>query len=166
MTVDDRFDAKWIPEPNTGCFLWTAAQDKDGYGVFHLPGRKMVKAHRHAYHRAHGVLPRDKVVCHRCDTPGCVNPDHLWLGTALDNNRDRHAKGRDARGETSGHVTKPEATPRGGNHGNAKLTEADVIEIRRRWASGEKQAAIAVDFGIGSTNVSAIVTRAAWRHVA
>jgi hypothetical protein len=83
------------PEPNTGCWLWTRNVDSAGYARL---GEAQLKMHRYSYAVAHGLqvsdLRRDQYVCHRCDQPSCVNPTHLFLGTALDNMRDKVRKGR------------------------------------------------------------------------
>jgi len=85
-----------IPEPNSGCLLWEGATVAGGYGVFSRAG-KLVLAHRVAWEEANGTIPVGLHVCHTCDVPGCCNPAHLFLGTAVDNARDMVAKGR-ARG--------------------------------------------------------------------
>jgi hypothetical protein len=83
-----------------GCWLWAAATDRDGYGRFAvgLGGKQQrhVRAHRFAYEAFVGPVPDGMVVCHRCDTPSCVRPKHLFLGTPLDNNDDKVSKGRHA----------------------------------------------------------------------
>lgn len=81
------------PEPNTGCYLWPLGTTTDGYGVFQLRGRKMY-AHRWSYLVAFGHLPEGVLVLHKCDTPACVNPDHLFLGSQKDNMDDASNKGR------------------------------------------------------------------------
>jgi hypothetical protein len=84
---------KVSPEPNTGCWLWLGAPvDWKGYGRFYRDGAAVL-AHRAAWGLFRGE-PADLRVLHKCDNPACVNPDHLFLGTQLDNIRDRDAKGR------------------------------------------------------------------------
>lgn len=94
-----RFEAKYEPEPNTGCWLWVACLNEHGYGVFQI-GHGTRLATRVAWELHHGSsIPTGMCVLHRCDTPACVNPAHLFLGTRLDNARDRDAKGRGRCGE-------------------------------------------------------------------
>lgn len=91
----ERFDAKWTPEPNTGCWLWMAALSKYGYGKIGNEGeRRTIPAHRASYLLHVGPIPAGLFVCHACDVRHCVNPDHLWLGDAGDNARDAASKGR------------------------------------------------------------------------
>jgi hypothetical protein len=86
-----RFWAK--VEKTDGCWLWRGARHHTGYGVIGVD-RRQRRAHRVAYEMAHGPIPAGAVVCHSCDTPPCVNPSHLFVGTVADNNRDMMAKGR------------------------------------------------------------------------
>lgn len=81
-----------IPVPGPGCWLWLGPT-ANGYGVFNDQGRR-VRAHRAAYEQANGPIPDGMVICHKCDTPSCVNPDHLFCGTQRDNVRDMAVKGR------------------------------------------------------------------------
>lgn len=80
----------------SGCWIWTATRNAKGYGHFFIDG-DMYRANRVAFEMATGRYPGALVVCHRCDNPSCVNPEHLWLGTHQDNIRDCHAKGRHPR---------------------------------------------------------------------
>lgn len=78
------------------CWLWTAAKNEKGYGVFGL-GQETDKAHRIAWRLINGLIPQGLFVLHRCDVPACVNPKHLFLGTNIDNVRDMIAKGRNSK---------------------------------------------------------------------
>lgn len=77
----------------SGCWNWIWKKDKDGYGLFHARPNHQ-KAHRFSYELHKGSIPPNMLVCHTCDNPSCVNPEHLWVGTVLDNNRDKENKGR------------------------------------------------------------------------
>ena len=88
----DRFEAQYVPVPHCGCWLWIGSADEDGYGSIY-DGRGK-RAHRVAWELFRGDIPHGMQVCHKCDTPACVNPDHLFIGTGLDNMRDKVRKGR------------------------------------------------------------------------
>jgi hypothetical protein len=91
-----RFEEKYIPEPNSGCWIWTGWVNRAGYGYININGRheRDTEAHRAAWLLFRGPIPEGMYVCHKCDIPSCVNPDHLFLGTQTDNMRDASAKGR------------------------------------------------------------------------
>lgn len=89
-------DAFWKKvEKTDSCWNWQGCLDSDGYGRFQFNYQRW-KTHRLSYHVHKGSIPLDMCVCHSCDNPKCVNPDHLWLGTTQDNTRDRTLKGRTA----------------------------------------------------------------------
>jgi DNA-binding CsgD family transcriptional regulator len=116
-----RFWAKVEKQGPAGCWLWTGWRMKGGYGDFRarIDGvDRHVSAHRWAWFEVNGEIPAGMVICHHCDNPACVNPDHLFLGTQQDNVRDMVAKGRQNR-------------LRGGEHATSKLTPEDVEELRR-----------------------------------
>lgn len=101
MDFPEKFSPEWwqamtIPEPNTGCMLWLGYACQQGYGRVSVRGKRnrSCTAHRAAYECANGAFDESLTVCHRCDTPLCVNPDHLFLGTQRDNLSDMRAKGR------------------------------------------------------------------------
>lgn len=147
-----------------GCWLWTASTRHKGYGafVYRRDGKTVNgRAHRYSYELHVGPIPDGLMVLHSCDTPACVNPSHLFLGTNTDNVRDMIAKDRKVKGGTYG----PGDYERGERHHNARLTEADVREIRRLASIGTPQAKIAKQFGTSQGNISPIVNRKAWDHV-
>lgn len=165
MPPEGRFWPKVEKTPT--CWLWTAGTDGWGYGVFRVYARPM-KAHRFAYELEVGPIPEGHIVCHACDVPACVRPDHLFLGTNADNNRDMREKGRQRHLAGEDHWTRkiPSRAARGDRMAAAKLTDDQVREMRARYAAGGvSQQALAGAFGIHQTIVSRIVRRKAWRHI-
>lgn len=143
--IKNRLDNHSVPEPNSGCFLWTGFIDRlNGYGKLNYGGR-CIGAHRLAYAAYKGIVPPRSFVCHSCDTPSCVNPDHLFLGTNSDNVTDRHKKGRTAYGEML-----------------SKLTIKQIAAIKS--ASGN-QTEIGQRFGISQSQVSRIKLGQTWKHL-
>lgn len=136
-----------------GCWSWATTQNERGYGRLHH-GSGSVYAHRVSWAIHRGPIPDGLVVMHSCDNPPCCNPDHLRLGTNLDNMADAARKGR-----LDGRPNKA----RGEAVSNSKLTAPQVREIRRRRASGEPRRAIAAEFGISVKRVSEITTDKAWQ---
>lgn len=136
---------------DTGCWLWVRSLFSSGYAQCGHNGKNW-RAHRLMWTLTNGAIPDGKIIMHTCDTPRCVNPQHLRIGTLLDNNRDMVAKGRARH-------------PRGSEHGNAKIDEGDVRSIRERCAAGENQHTIADDYGISNKTVSKISRRERWAHI-
>ena len=128
------------------CWLWIGAKADNGYGLRWVDGKR-VRAHRQAYREAFGVDPGQLKVCHRCDVPACVNPGHLFLGTDADNKADARAKGRHARGSMMG---------------GAKLTEPDVLHIRKRLLAGHSPRDIAKDYNVKHATIKAIREGRTW----
>lgn len=87
------FNAKYVKDKETGCWLWKGYTDPKGYGIFSLRG-KQYRAHRFNYERYNGKIDNQLYVCHHCDVRNCVNPSHLFLGTQDDNMKDMVKKGR------------------------------------------------------------------------
>lgn len=176
-TLIERFEEKYFKEPNSGCWLWEAAYHKDGYGWFVT--KTSCLAHRWSYAYYKGEIPEGLLVCHTCDTPACVNPDHLFLGTDKDNAMDRAKKGRSARhfgdsngnrikvenrpyGDKNGSRTHPEVRPRGENQHKAKLTNEQVILI---FKSPLEQKELAKIYGVCQTTISHIKCKTTWKHI-
>lgn len=155
-TLEERFWPKVSIAGADECWEWQAARDDFGYGRF---GRRSLRAHRMSYAMAHGEIPDGLCVLHRCDNPPCVNPAHLFLGTRQDNAADMNKKRR--HWVYSGKVV----VPRGERHPKTTLTTRQVKAIRRRYANGETQVALAAKFGVTQQSVSDIVRRRVWTHV-
>jgi len=129
---------------------WTS----QGYGHLSYDGQ-VFRAHRISYELRCGPVPEDKMVLHKCDHRYCVNPEHLFIGTAQDNVRDMINKGRDVFGENFGE-----------NNGQAKLTEDEVLQIKRLLAVGQhSQTEIGDMFGVSRGAVKQIKTGKTWRHL-
>lgn len=143
-----------------GCWEWTGARS-GGYGTVAVGGRT-VKAHRVSWEMTFGAIPDGLCVLHRCDNPGCVRPDHLFLGTVDDNNKDRAAKGR-SRGVFDSSAGHPAKKRRGEKHWQARLSDDDVRAIRARRASGALCDDIARDYGVNPATISRIA-RGVWRQ--
>jgi len=155
--------------PNGDCWVWTALLTPSGYGRLGICSVS-VRAHRVAFFIANGHLPPPETphVLHTCDNRTCCRADHFWLGTYIDNNHDMIAKGRAncGRGHRHGSRTKPESRARGERMGCAKLTAADVAEIRKRYARSEvTQDHLANDFGVSRTTISYVVHGRRWAHI-
>jgi hypothetical protein len=143
------------------CWIWTGGVGSHGYGIFWVDGTS-VRAHRYAYSLKHGPIDDELDVLHTCpdgDNKRCVRDEHLRAGTAADNGRDRAERGQAATGLRNGASTHPERVPRGDRHGRTKLTDADRAEIRRRFAAGERQTALARTFEVSQPLISKVVSR-------
>jgi hypothetical protein len=141
-SIADRF---WAKVDRSGdCWVWTASKAHGGYGKFNALG-VTVRSHRFAYELEHGPIDADLFVCHHCDNPPCVRPSHLFLGTAMDNIVDKVRKRR-ARGAST-------------------LSDADVCEVRRLFASGvATRPELARQFRVGLTTIRRI-TVGGWAHL-
>ena len=149
MMNTDEFSERWTPEPFSGCWLWIG-NSNGRYGQIRTDN-KNVSAHRLSWQLFKGDIPLGKQVLHRCDTPSCVNPEHLFLGTPSDNTRDSMKKGRYFR-------------PYGERSGAAKLTEKQVEEIRGLIAAGIRQDEIAKQFGVNKSRITSIKKGTSWKH--
>lgn len=143
------------------CWLWTGATARGGYGLTSAD-KKRIRAHRASFEMAYGKIPEGLLVCHKCDNPPCVRPDHLFLGTQQDNVADRHEKGRTSRACEK----QKQSVPKGEKCHLSKLTEKDVLDIRVRCQPGQRNMAqVAREYGLSSVNVQCIVHRKTWKHI-
>lgn len=134
-----------------GCWLWLGGTIEFGHGrLADWPTRRSVGAHRFSWEFHNGPIPEGMFVCHHCDVPRCVRPDHLFLGTNADNMRDMKQKDRAARGERNGQV---------------KLVEEQVRAIYQRAVNGEQSSVIASAYGTSTTHVRQITRCERWKHL-
>ena len=129
-----------------GCILWDGHLNHHGYGHIGV-GKKLKRTHRLAWELTNGPIPDGKRVLHKCDVPRCINPSHLFLGSQSDNMRDMHGKSRAAIGE---------------RHGNAKITEDQVMSILSDARGPSK---VAAQYGISASTVCDIRAGRSWKHV-
>lgn len=143
-----QFDSRWLGEPNSGCWLWTGNYTGGPHPRPTLTYRGRTVSATRLSHVLHiGEIPDGFYVCHRCDTPACVNPAHLFSDTQTGNMRDAVAKGR---------------MPRGSRINHAKLTERAALEIK---LSSEQTKFLAERHGVTRSVIRHIRSGLAWRHV-
>lgn len=159
MKIDDlnltqtQIDGFWRYVDKTGeCWVWmnsVSARPGIGYGKVAFGGR-FYGAHKLAALLGGMEVPEGMYVCHTCDNPLCVRPEHLWIGSPKQNTQDAVLKGRMRRGSTSP---------------NAKLTEDIVKAIRAEYEAGETQVNLAIKYGLHQTNIGRVLRRKTWKHV-
>ena len=147
LSLEAKIKAGYRVDPETGCWNWTGTLTASGYGQVCTGRSKHASAHRVAYSLFVGEIPKGLFACHRCDNRRCINPAHLFLGTAKDNADDMVRKGRQMRGES---------------HYAAKLKTEQVDSIR---ADGREYREIAADYGVSHALVGHIKRGKAWRSV-
>jgi hypothetical protein len=134
------------------CLIWTGYHYPDGYGGIFLHGKRR-RVHRVSYELHKGPIPPGMMVLHACDVRDCCNPDHLSLGTAADNAADMVARNRQAKGK---------------QNGRTRLSEEDVIAIRRAYrprSPTRGNAALARQYGVSPATISYVVSHRHWTHI-
>ena len=152
LELNDDLTLPWNTYP---CLEWTRGMARHGYGkVFDYSDhrRKWRRVHRVAYALAIGPIPVGLLVCHRCDNPACFRPIHLFLGTPLENSKDMVSKGR-------------QAYPKGEGHVISKLTDSQVLEIRRLHAEGHGFSELGRKFSVSHVTIIYIAKRKIWKHL-
>lgn len=146
-----------VDKKENNCWVWKGATEVTGYGKFSLEGStkqnyKTGKAHRLSYEIHFGEIPNGLCVCHTCDNRLCVNPEHLWLGTREDNNKDRKAKGRN--GDINGE-----------KHGRVKLKASYLKDILKKKEEGLSYTRIAKEYGVCQSTISRMVKGVNWKSL-
>ncbi len=146
-----RFWAK--VQKTEACWIWQAARQRKGYGRFGIK-KLTVSAHRFSWILVRGEIPLGLCICHHCDNPPCVNPDHLFLGTNADNTRDSINKGRLSLNAVHGEA-----------HPNNKLLASTVLAIRREVVVGISMRELARRYNVSHVTIQRIVHREIWIHL-
>lgn len=136
-------------DEETGCWMWQAFRNPKGYGMIYYDGRVWL-AHRLSFTLHRHNIPGGLCACHSCDTPSCVNPDHIFLGSNADNVQDAVNKGR---------------IPFGESRSNSKLTDELVMEMVSKYANGATSRELSEEYGIHEAYVPAIIRGKQWKHV-
>lgn len=169
-TIQERIESSSRLNESNGCIEWTKGVNRHGYGRIRV-GSKIHLAHRVSYTLHVGPIPEGLLVLHHCDNPKCINPKHLFIGTDQDNSDDKVRKNRHPHGESHGMFGKrgllsPAYGKSRGRSKNAVFSDAEVIEIRRLYASGESnQKALAIKYGVLKNCISQIITRKSYKDL-
>lgn len=148
-----RFWKKVAVRGRDDCWEWQGVRFSNGYGCIVIKNHQRAMTHRVAYELAYGPIPEGMHILHSCDNPPCCNPAHLRTGTAQENYQDARLRGR----------TNP---PRGTRSGKAKLTEANVKEIRDIYSlGGIAMREIARQYGVSYSTIHGIICRSHWKHI-
>ena len=151
IPLRERFESRFERGDKDTCWIWKGAPTSKGYGHISEGGRngRSISAHRLAFEYANGSIDPDLLVCHSCDNPMCVNPNHLFQGTDAINSADRDRKGRGR-------------WLRGEDHVHSKLTSEKVRAIR---ADSRPKKVIAREYGLAPQTIRAVIKRKSWNHV-
>lgn len=167
LIIDNQEDIrfkKYVLPVDSGCHEWQSTINSSGYGLFKVSSTVgNVSAHRFAYELAHGKIPDGLFVCHKCDNRKCVNPEHLFLGTQARNIQDAVAKGRFTHGRAN--LTPELQQLPGSLNPAAKLTESEVLVIRKLLVEGFTATGIAKRYKVNLQTICNIRDRKTWKHI-
>ncbi len=148
--LTERFFEKIEPITESGCWIWTGCLNNKGYGQVRGDDGSTVTAHRASYMMHKAEIPDGMLVLHDCDIRCCVNPDHLYVGTAAENTEDARTRGKLCCGE---------------RNPSSRLTSGQVVEIRQRLKGNDSMSSIASMFDVGRKTISDISNGKTWRHI-
>lgn len=152
----ERLNSLITVDNSSGCWNYSGRKDKNGYGIFAAKSLTASRrAHRISWIIYNGKIPKGMCVCHKCDNPTCVNPDHLFLGTIKDNNNDKMIKGRTPKGTSHAH--------HGTNHPSSKVNEEQVKYIRNEYNRGKSVAEISKEMELRPVHVWKITHWVTWK---
>lgn len=146
--IQTAFESNVIKKSNKECCEWIGTKNIAGYGI--LSYKKHYYAHRYSYEKKHGIINEGMFVCHKCDNPSCVNPDHLFIGTPKDNSQDMANKGRSSKGE---------------KNGTATMSNNTVIKIKELINLGMKNKEISLKLNVRADRVSSIRHSVSWKSI-
>lgn len=149
MNVRNHIESHSIPVTESGCWLWLGSLNANGYGRIKIDGL-CTSAHRASFLAHGGVLTVNQYACHKCDTRTCVNPDHIFAGDAKENANDMVRKGRSLRGA---------------KHNLSRLTNEDVLKIRKSAKNQKDRNAMAMCLGVSFKTVEDILLGKTWKHL-
>lgn len=157
IPVSIRFWSKVDKKSNDECWEWKAVRDKNGYGTFKLDYRNgkhiKIRAHRLSWIIANGDIPRGMFICHKCDNTGCVNPNHLFLGSPKQNMDDMRTKDR-------------QYFPGGENHYASKINDIKALEILNDFSKNRTPVSqMEIKHGVSKATIWGIIKRRTWKHI-
>ena len=161
LTLEQSFKDKYQIDDKYGCWNWTGYKNTDGYGIIQK-GNKLHRAHRVSYQIHKGEIKQGLFVCHKCDNPSCVNPEHLFAGTPKENTQDAVQKGRINSEQRRKAALKYNV--RGEKHCCAKLTNLDVMLIKAFLGEDIQQKKIAFAFGVNKSTICDIHKGRTWKE--